>query len=409
MHISTKKLSITILLILVAFAISTSFYTYVAYFMSHGIEQYIAPYGEDFSVSDKKALSNFTNTLYPLYKSLDEIMNNVINNKSNSELFNISSSLVNQAKEIDSGNKGINDPYGLPSDIEGTKRLILDQIMTQFKLKNPGRELVYTFIATDDCNMYLMESYASQKQLLYGAYPDHPWCVKFYDKQDRAAEYVTEFYYSKSQFTKVSTIIFPLHSNIENISFYLGGTLDLLKLTNEFFKQHDLGEWPNTQLLLLVNYQKDGSKALFDPQSTGFLGHVYINNLTIAKYQNTSFTEGDERRLINHIESFDKDNNVGKTVETNNGTYMITATSRDFPNAHDVANPIQNHAHLVEWEWVLIRHIPDTQATVKELMSIFENYKFLNLLISSLLIVAIVGIVVSIILYKKLNKIKRGW
>ncbi|MER5175599.1 MAG: hypothetical protein ABJB76_08015 [Candidatus Nitrosocosmicus sp.] len=409
MSISTKKLSIIILLTLITVTILTSFYIYKTFSMGYITNQQLEPYGKNILVSDKNALNNFTATLYPLYKSLDDIMTNVITNKSNNDLFNMSLPLINQAKKIDSGNKGIDDPYGLPKGIEESKRLILDQIMEQFKLKNPGKELVYSFIATEDCNMYVMEDYPSEKQLKQGVYPDHPWCVEFYYKKDRSAEYLTEFYYAKSKFTKVSSIVFPLHSNNGNISFYVGGTLDLYKFTKDFINRNNLGEWPKTQLLLLVTYHDDGTKALFDPQTTASRGIMHYKNIDVPKYENSSFTEDDQRELIKSIGLFDNGDGAGKTVSTNNGTYLITATSQNLPNPYDIANPLQNHSHMVEWEWVLIRNIPDTQATISELISVLDYYQSLNLLIVPLFIIALIGIGITVILYKKLRKSGRGW
>ena len=397
------------MLILVIITISTSYYIYKTYSIDYSLNPQLEPYGKNILVSDKKALNNFTETLYPLFKSLDDIMTSVINNKSNDELYNMSLPLINQAKKIDSGNKGIDDPYGLPKGIDEPKRLILDQIIDQFKQKNPGKELVYSFIATEDCNMYVMEDYSSEKQLKSGIYPDHPWCVEFYNKKDRSAEYLTEIYYAKSKFTKVSSIVFPLHSNNSNISFYIGGTLDMYKITKDFFKQNSLGEWPNTQLLLFVKYHDDGSEALFDPQSTATRGYMHYKNVVVPKYENNSFTLDDQKELIKGIESFDEGNGVGKSVLTNNGTYLITATSHYLPNAYDIANPLQNHSHLIEWEWVLIRNIPDTQATISEMISVLNYYQSLNLLIISLLVISIIGIAITVILYKKLIKIGRGW
>ena len=254
-----------------------------------------------------------------------------------------------------------------------------------------------------------MEDYSSQKQLKSGIYPDHPWCVEFYDKKDRSAEYLTEMYYAKSKFTKVSSVVFPLHSNNGNISFYMGGTLDMYKITKDFFKHNNLGEWPKTHLLLLVKYLKDGSKALFDPLSTASRGYMHYKNVDVPKYENNSFTEEDQRELMRSIESFDNGNNVGRSVLTSNGTYLITATSQFLPNSYEIANPLQNHSHLTEWEWVLIRNIPDTQATINEMITVLDSYQKLNLLIISLFIIAIIGIGVTIILYKKLIKLGRGW
>ncbi len=159
--------------------------------------------------------------------------------------------------------------YCLPIGVDDKKRLILDQILNQFKLENHGIDLIYTFIATGDCSMYMMEPYERQKQLVHGIYPDHSWCVEFYDRKDRLAEYLTEIYSAKS-FTKVSSLVFPIQSTNGNHIIYIAGTLNMFNLTREFFKQNNLAEWPHTQLLLYVKYEKlyvkyekDGKKRVF--------------------------------------------------------------------------------------------------------------------------------------------------
>ncbi len=136
---------------------------------------------------------------------------------------------------------------------------------------------------------------------------------------------------------------------------------------------------------------------------------VHYKNVDVPKYENNSFTEDDQKELIKSIELFDEGNGDGKSVLTNNGTYLITATSKFLPNSYDIANPLQNHSHLIEWEWVLIRNIPDTQSTISEMISVFNYYHSLNLLIIPLFVIAIIGIAVTVILYKKLIKMERGW
>lgn len=409
MAISSKNLSIIVFSALIIITALSSYYIYETFSIGSNINQQVDPYGKNIATSDKTALSNFTNTLYPLFKSLDDIMSNVIASKSNTNLYNMSSSLIDQAKKIDSGKKGIDDPYGLPKGIDNQKRVILDQIMNEFSAKNPGKDLVYTFIATEDCNMYIMEHYSSQKTLRTGMYPDHPWCVEFYDKKDRSAEYLTEFYYAKAEFSKVSSVVFPLHANDGNISFYVGGTLDMYRITQNFFKQHNLGEWPKTQLLLLVTRLDDGSKTLFDPLSTATRGEAHYKGVNVAKYENSSFTEDDQREIIKNIESFDNGNGVARPVSTNNGTYLITTTTNLLPNSYEISNPLQNHSHLVEWEWILMRNIPDTQSTINYLVGVLDYYQVLNNLILVLILVSIIGLGTTIVLYKKVKKIGRGW
>lgn len=336
-------------------------------------------------------------------------MNDIITNKSNDKLYNMSLPLIDRAKEIDSGEKGLDDPYGLPKGIEDPKRVILDEIINEFKIKNPGKELVYSFIATEDCHMYIMEHYSNQKKLGQGIYPDHPWCVEFHDKKNRTAEYLTEFYYAKTLSSKVSSLVFPLHSNNGNVSFYVGGTINMNNFTHDYFNQHNLGEWPKTQLLLLVIHRDDGSKALFDPQATATRGYMHYKGIDVAKFENNSFTDDDQKEIIRSIESFDNENGVARSVSTNNGTYLITATSKFLPNSYDIANPLQNHSHLVEWEWILMRDIPDTQATISYLISVLDYYQLLNMLIIVLILVSLIGTGVTIIQYKNVKKTRYGW
>ncbi|HXT83898.1 MAG TPA: hypothetical protein VN704_06145 [Verrucomicrobiae bacterium] len=150
---------------------------------SLNISHQVEPYDKNIVASDENILSNFTGELYPLFKSLDNIISSVIPNKSNSDLYNMPSSLIDKAKLIDSGKKGIDDPYDLPKGIEQHKREILDKIIKEFKDKNPGRDLVYSFIATDGCGMYIMEPYPNQKKLEWGFFPKHPGVLNFMIKK----------------------------------------------------------------------------------------------------------------------------------------------------------------------------------------------------------------------------------
>ena len=287
---------------------------------------------------------------------------------------------------------------------------MLDEIIKEFKDKNPGRELVYSFIATDDCGMYIMEPYSNQKKLGEGFYPDHPWCVEFYDKKDRSSEYQTEFYYAKTLSSKVSSVVFPLHSEKGNVSFYLGGTMDMHNFTHNYFIQHNLEEWPKTQLLLLVTNLDDGSKTLYDPLSTATRGHVHSKGAYVNKFENNSFTDDDQKEIIKNMESFDNGNGgIAKPVSTANGTYLITATSNSLPNSYEIANPLQNHSHLISWEWILMRNIPDTQTTIRYLTSALDYNRLLNTLIGASILISFISIGAMLLLYKKIKKIGRGW
>ncbi len=218
-----------------------------------------------------------------------------------------------------------------------------------------------------------MQQSNNQKKLGQGFYLDHHWCVEFYDKKDRNSEYLTEFYYARTLSSKVSSVAFPLHSDNGNISFYLAGTINMNNFTHNYFLQHYLGEWPKTQLLLLVKNIDDGSKVLYDPLSTATRGHGYSKGIYVNKFENNSFTNDDQKEIIKNVESFDNGNEgIAKPVSTANGTYLITATSNSLPNSYDIANPLQNHSHLIAWEWDLLRNIPDTQTTIIYLASALD-------------------------------------
>ena len=165
MIISSRTLTIIIFVTLASSATLLCYYIFETFSQGYSTSQQLDPYGKNIVASDENILSNYISELYPLFKSLDNIISDVIANKSNSDLYNISSSLVDKAKLIDSEKKGIDDPYGLPKGIEQHKREMLDEILKEFKDKNPGHELVYSFISTDDCGMYIMEPYSDQKRL----------------------------------------------------------------------------------------------------------------------------------------------------------------------------------------------------------------------------------------------------
>ncbi|HEY6537015.1 MAG TPA: hypothetical protein VIY08_14665 [Candidatus Nitrosocosmicus sp.] len=141
----------------------------------------------------------------------------------------------------------------------------------------------------------------------------------------------------------------------------MAGTFDVYNFTHSYFLQHNLGEWPKTQLLLLVTNLNDGSKTLYDPLATATRGHAYSKGVYVNKFENNSFTDDDQKEIIKNIESFDRGNDgsggtVAKPVSTNNGTYLITATSNSLPNSYEIANPLQNHSHLIAWEWILMTY-----------------------------------------------------
>src|SRR6185437_9916502 len=133
-------------------------------------------------------------------------------------------------------------------------------------------------------------------------------CVEFYDKKDRISQYLTEFYFSKRESSKASSVVFPLHSERGNASFYLAGTMDMYNFTHSYFLHHNLGEWPKTQLLLLVTNLDDGSKTLYDPLSTATRGHVHYKGIYVPLFENNSFTDDDQRDIIKNMESFDYEN-----------------------------------------------------------------------------------------------------
>jgi len=205
--------------------------------------------------------------------------------------------------------------------------------------------------------------------------------------------------------------VFLLHSEKGNASFYLAGTMDMYNFTYSYFLQHNLGEWPKTQLLLLVTNLNDGSKTLYDPLSTATRGHVHYKGIYVPLFENNSFTRDDQREIIKNVESFDNGNNNGmaKPVSTVNGTYLITDTSNTLPNSYEIAKSLQNHSHLIAWEWVLLRNIPDTQTTISYLTSVLDYNRLLNTLVVASILISFISIGVIVVLYKKIKKIGRSW
>ena len=72
-------------------------------------------------------------------------MTNVITNKSNGELSNMSLPLINKAKKIDSGNKGIDDPYGLPKGVEEPKRAYFKSDLRPIQTKESRKRISILF------------------------------------------------------------------------------------------------------------------------------------------------------------------------------------------------------------------------------------------------------------------------
>ncbi|HEY6535397.1 MAG TPA: hypothetical protein VIY08_06310, partial [Candidatus Nitrosocosmicus sp.] len=169
-------------------------------------------------------------------------------------------------------------------------------------------------------------------------------------------------------------------------------------------------EWPKTQLLLLVANLDDESKTLYDPLSTATRGHAHSKGAYINKFENSSFTDDDQKEIIKNMESFDNANGgIARPVSTANGTYLITATFNSLPNSYEITNPLQNHSHLITWEWILMRNIPDTQTTIRYLTSTLEYNKILNTLIGASIWISFISIGAMLLLYKKIKKIWRVW
>ncbi|HEY6537016.1 MAG TPA: hypothetical protein VIY08_14670 [Candidatus Nitrosocosmicus sp.] len=105
MIISSRNLTVIIFATLIVSTILLCYYIFETLSSEINISQQIEPYGKNIVSTDENILSNYTGELYPLFKSLDNIISSVINNQSNSDLYNMSSSSIDKAKLIDSGKK----------------------------------------------------------------------------------------------------------------------------------------------------------------------------------------------------------------------------------------------------------------------------------------------------------------
>ena len=251
-----------------------------------------------------------------------------------------------------------------------------------------------------------MQSLDSQHKLRTGHYPDHPWCVEFYVKKGPNLEFVTELYYAKSQYSKVSSLIFPFNPDNNGKRMYIGGTIDMKDYASNFFKQNNL-ETKDNRILLLVTYKEKGVKTLFDPLSEDSVGSVrdpVAPNVEIPKFANSTFDNMDEKMVIQSIKQFDDSNNNNKIaplISTNNGTFRVVATS-----SHDdtINLPINNKYHDTVWEWVFLKKIDnDPQITIKDLTEEFKLHLQIGLLIYPVVLSAIIGLVFAIMLNRRLK------
>ncbi len=142
-------------------------------------------YTKFISNSDRDTLKQLIKEYYPLYQGLYEIGYNIVQkNKSELQLKNLTiigeADKKAQCENILNNTKCIqyDPPYGINSNTETSMRHLISITMEVFKNKYNNNYHEYSFIATPDCNMYLLEPYSKQQSLVSGNYTSHPWCIE---------------------------------------------------------------------------------------------------------------------------------------------------------------------------------------------------------------------------------------
>jgi hypothetical protein len=326
-------------------------------------------YTKFISNSDKDTLKQLIKEYYPLYQGLYEIGYNIIqNNKSDLQLKNLT--LISAAdKKAQCENMPTNNtkciqydpPYGIDSNTETAMRHLVGSTINEFKNRYNNNYHEYSFIATPDCNMYLLEPYSKQQSLVSGNYTSHPWCIELKNNYFGGRAYATETYLTKNQLVPWSTIAFPIkqsYNNINNVFFGLG--LNLYHMTQNFFTNHSL---PDTSKLFLVSTHVAGKNNFTRISEPGRYPGRYepVENTPL-----TSLTTQEQANLKQEINTFDKDEKISN-IQIGAKNYFISATSNNLNvidnqnNKLDPRYPISdNRDRGVSWEWVLLRESPSS-------------------------------------------------
>ena len=343
------------------------------------VTQQVQKYHDVVHNRDETILNDLYQELYTRIIFLHDKINEVINDPDNrTELSNFD--FLELAKNY-TYSKEINGSfqYGLGPNMELNKRIILDNILSNYdsdmeKLRM-NNNLAYTTITTKDCFMYILEPYnrtvitigeqrldrAGQEGLSAGFYYNHPWCQEF-NRNPTNAPLVTDPYYAKSQHQKVISVYFSLPPGEERQAL-LGGALNMKDFISSFYDKHKIDE-TNTKLMLLVKYNYLNAKpTLFDFDTPKNLGSNTINDLPVAEYANSTLTKEEEDRIISDINRFDSSSNnnwqdVSVGENSNMSDYAITATTNTLDQNNKFSLPIRpNDDHNISWEWIMLRKI----------------------------------------------------
>ncbi len=313
---------------------------------------------KDISNNDENLLKNMVNSFYPQYQGLYQIGYDIAhNNKSKTVLQIANQSLMNQSNYEAACDIQVKScTYGIGKDQERDKRNIIGKTISLFESQFHNKYHEYSFIATPQCNMYLLEPFERQQNLVTGNYSYHPWCIELKNNPIPNRAYATETYYTKNILRPYNSIEFPIMQPDNKIAFF-GLGLNLFNMTNDFFNNNNLGVLKrdgDLRLFLIANHTNPSENFtnISEP------GVQFPPNKNIQDTPLTSLNFNEKKDLIKKINEFD--NRVQPTTITLNGKiYFISATSNNIPpsnNNIDPHYPIKDNAdRQVTWEWVLLR------------------------------------------------------
>jgi hypothetical protein len=346
---------------------------------------------------DQQNLVLIRNGLYPLYGDLFEFIDNKVNNNSTSSklLSELNLTKMKIAESRDSIPPGLNKTlYGLDRNDELDKRNILHELLNTYSKEHAEsltNNLIYSFMATPKCGMYIMEPYSPrQVDLSKGFYPDHPWCSEF-NSNPVGTAYATEPYYANTAQHKVSTVIMPVTNESKSVVYFLAGTLNIHEYIDKMlYSSKDLDP-SNTKVMLLVKHGMS-NPILYEPW--------FENQSNI--HQNTSFSIANDKIIIDNIDEYSKNKSSNwRSFKIGSSNYIITAATSNQDNNY--LYPIDaNRNRGVTWEWVILRNIPDPNTVpVSQGANPFTNSFSENTYLFVLMILLLVGISLCAIIIKK--------
>jgi len=415
-NIKNRKRGIALLIIssLAASSIWLLFNYSIRGYYIHGDDS-TAPieyYKKSLSNSDAGTLKQLIREFYSSYQGLYNIGNKIAqDNLANIQIKN--RTLVNLANDKAKCNditnnktqctNSVGPTYGLDNNTEIKMRKIINNTIPDFKNRYNNNHHEYSFIATPDCNMYLLEPYNKQQKLVSGNYSTHPWCIELKDNPFGGRAYATETYLTKNQLVPWSTIAFPIDTKLNETSQkeeFFGLGLNLYQMTLDFFKNHNLPSDNTTKLFLIATHTgKTNSVNISEP------GYKYPGRfIPIENTPLTTLNKQEQTTLKQEVDNYDKNGGIAKNIKIAGKPYYISATTNNIQVTDNQNNLLDTHYPItdnrdrgVSWEWVLLRESPSNSNPYSTNEAIIQPSSIFT-------IACLIGIGVILILYINIKR-----